>query len=69
MLYYTSELEEVQRVCDRAIVIFGGRVVDVLPTDIADEAALTRASYGLPRHVHQDVGILAGASSNPGGAP
>ena len=24
VLYYTSELEEVQRVCDRAIVIFGG---------------------------------------------
>nr|WP_281380088.1 sugar ABC transporter ATP-binding protein [Prosthecomicrobium pneumaticum] len=49
VLYYTSELEEVQRVCDRAIVVFGGRVVDVLPVEIADEAALTRAAYGLPR--------------------
>ena len=49
MLFYTSELEEVQLVCDRAIVIFGGRVVDVLPVEIADEAALTRAAYGLPR--------------------
>ncbi|MCX5516304.1 sugar ABC transporter ATP-binding protein [Kaistia algarum] len=49
VLYYTSELEEVQRVCDRAIVIFGGRVVDILPIEIADEAALTRAAYGLPR--------------------
>lgn len=49
VLYYTSELEEVQRVCDRAIVIFGGRVVDVLPVELADEAALTRAAYGLPR--------------------
>ncbi len=68
VLYYTSELEEVQRVCDRAIVIFGGRVVDVLPTDIADEAALTRASYGLPRHAKDDVGILAGASNTPEGA-
>ena len=27
-------------VCDRAIVIFGGRVVDILPAEIADEAAL-----------------------------
>jgi len=49
VLYYTSELEEVQLVCDRAIVIFGGRVVDVLPVELADEAALTRAAYGLPR--------------------
>ena len=49
VLLYTSELEEVQRVCDRAVVIFGGRVVDVLPADIADEPALMRAAYGLPR--------------------
>ena len=49
MLFYTSELEEIQLACDRAIVIFGGRVVDVLPVEIADEAALTRAAYGLPR--------------------
>ena len=54
---YTSELAEVQMVCDRAVVIFGGRVVDVLPAAIADEAALTRAAYGLTR----DAGVLAGA--------
>ena len=50
ILFYTSELEEIQLVCDRAIVIFGGKVVDVLPAEIAGEAALTRAAYGLPRH-------------------
>jgi ribose transport system ATP-binding protein len=49
VLLYTSELEEVQLVCDRAVVIFAGRVVDILPADIADEATLTRAAYGLPR--------------------
>ena len=49
ILLYTSELEEVQLACDRAVVIFGGRVVDILPAAIADEAALTRAAYGLPR--------------------
>ena len=58
MLFYTSELEEVQLVCDRAVVIFGGRVVDVLPAEIADEAALTRAAYGLPRDAGR-VGMLA----------
>ena len=38
VLLYTSELEEVQLVCDRAVVIFGGRVVDIMPAEIADEA-------------------------------
>jgi ribose transport system ATP-binding protein len=66
VLYYTSELEEIQLACDRAIVIFGGRVVDVLPVEIADEAALTRAAYGLPRDA-ADAGVLA--SVQPGAAP
>ena len=67
VLYYTSELEEIQLVCDRAIAIFGGKVVDVLPVEIADEVALTRAAYGLPRDHAGDVGVLAGA--NAGAAP
>lgn len=49
ILLYTSELEEVQLACDRAIVIFGGRIVDVIPAAIADEPMLVRAAYGLPR--------------------
>lgn len=61
ILFYTSELEEIQRVCDRAIVIFGGKVVDIMPVEIADEPALTRAAYGLPRGVEADIGILANA--------
>ena len=59
VLFYTSEMEEVQRVCDRVIVIFGGRVVDTFPVEQADEAALMRAAYGLPRGAKADVGILA----------
>ncbi|TIP04707.1 MAG: sugar ABC transporter ATP-binding protein [Mesorhizobium sp.] len=59
VLFYTSEMEEVQRVCDRVIVIFGGRVVDTFPVEDADEAALMRAAYGLPRGAIADVGILA----------
>ena len=49
ILFYTSELEEVQLVADRVVVIFGGRVVDSFPAAIATEATLTRAAYGLPR--------------------
>jgi ribose transport system ATP-binding protein len=47
VLLLTSELEEIQRACDRAIVIFGGRVVDELPAARADEPALLRAAHGL----------------------
>jgi ribose transport system ATP-binding protein len=47
ILLYTSELKEVQLVCDRAIVIFGGEVVAELPAATADEAALLRAAHNL----------------------
>jgi ribose transport system ATP-binding protein len=47
VLFYTSELAEVRLACDRAVVIFGGRVVDVIEADVADEPALMRAAYGL----------------------
>jgi ribose transport system ATP-binding protein len=47
VLLYTSELKEVQLVCDRAIVIFGGRVVAEVGAADADEATLLRAAYHL----------------------
>jgi ribose transport system ATP-binding protein len=47
VLLYTSELKEVQLVCDRAIVIFGGRVVEEIAGAEADEARLLRAAYHL----------------------
>jgi ribose transport system ATP-binding protein len=47
VLLYTSELAEIQLACDRAIVIFGGRVTGELSRDQADEATLLRAAYGL----------------------
>jgi ribose transport system ATP-binding protein len=47
VLIYTSELKEVQLVCDRAIVIFGGEIVADLAGVDADEASLLRAAYNL----------------------
>lgn len=47
VLFYTSELKEVQLVCDRAIVIFGGRVVAEIAAADADEPSLLRAAYNL----------------------
>ncbi len=66
VLLYTSELEEVRLVCDRAVVIFAGRVVDILSADVADEAALMRAAYGLPRsEVGADTAPYPAASPGP----
>ena len=47
VLLYTSELKEVQLICDRAIVIFGGRVVAEIDASGADEPSLLRAAYNL----------------------
>ncbi|MFP5343413.1 MAG: sugar ABC transporter ATP-binding protein [Candidatus Limnocylindria bacterium] len=47
VILYTSELKEIQLACDRAIVIFGGRVVAQLDAGDADEASLLRAAYNL----------------------
>ncbi len=47
VLYYTSELAEVRLACDRAVVMFGGRVMGVVEAADADEQTLMRAAYGL----------------------
>ena len=47
VLLFTSELTEIPLACDRAIVLFGGRVVDEMPAGAADEGTLLRAAHGL----------------------
>lgn len=47
VLFYTSELDEVRLACDRAVVIFNGRVVEEIDAKDASDAALMRAAYGL----------------------
>jgi ribose transport system ATP-binding protein len=51
VLLFTSELPEIQIVCDRAVVLFGGKVVDEVEGATADEPTLLRAAHGLPRSV------------------
>ena len=46
VILYTSELKEISLACDRAIVIFGGRVVGEVDSQ-ADESTLLRAAYNL----------------------
>jgi ribose transport system ATP-binding protein len=66
VLLYTSELKEVQLVCDRAIVIFGGRVVAELPGVDADEPALLRAAYNLKADaVIPELAVTAGELEVP----
>jgi ribose transport system ATP-binding protein len=57
VLLLTSELEEIRRVCDRAIVVFGGKVVDEMSADVADEPTLLRSAHGL------DPAAAAGGAS------
>jgi ribose transport system ATP-binding protein len=47
VLLFTSELPEIRLACDRAIVLFGGRIVSEMPSAEADEARLLRAAHGL----------------------
>jgi ribose transport system ATP-binding protein len=47
VLIYTSELKEIPLVCDRAIVIFRGRVVNEVSGADADEPTLLRMAYNL----------------------
>jgi ribose transport system ATP-binding protein len=47
VLLFTSELPEIQLVCDRTIVVYRGSVTAEMPAADADEAALLRAAHGL----------------------
>jgi ribose transport system ATP-binding protein len=49
VLLFTSEMPEIQLACDRALVMFNGRIVAELPAHDATEAALLRAAHGLER--------------------
>src|SRR5271166_2975620 len=57
VLLFTSELPEIALVCDRAIVLFGGRIVAEMPASDADEGTLLRAAHGM--------GVAHGASAAP----
>jgi ribose transport system ATP-binding protein len=45
---FTSELPEIRLACDRAIVLFGGKISGEMAAADADEARLMRAAHGLP---------------------
>jgi len=69
VLLYTSELGEIQAVCDRVVVIFGGRIVDELPAAGADEPTLMRAAYALPpgTPMPEEVAAEEAAAGAPAG--
>ena len=47
VLLFTSELTEIQLVCDRVVVLHDGRISDRLPASEANEARLLRSAHGL----------------------
>ena len=64
VLLYTSELKEVQLACDRAVVIFGGRIVAEIAVADADEATLLRAAYDLrPEELMPEEVVLAAVAT------
>ena len=65
VLLYTSELEEIQLACDRAIVIFGAVVDEIAGTD-ADEATLLRAAHAASSRQTRDRSDER--AERPGGA-
>jgi ribose transport system ATP-binding protein len=75
VLLYTSELKEIQLVCDRAVVVFGGNVVAEIDAADADEPTLLRAAYNLqsdapmPEQVAAEVVAEASDASARGGTP
>jgi ribose transport system ATP-binding protein len=69
VLLYTSELKEIQLACDRAIVMFGGRVVAELDAAEADEPALLRAAYNLKSDAPIPEFAAAEATGGPDVAP
>ena len=51
ILLFTSELTEIPLVCDRVIVLYGGKVVGEMPAREATEATLLHAAHGLGQEV------------------
>lgn len=49
VLLFTSELPEIELVCDRVLVLYEGRIMRELPAAQADEATLLHAAHGLTR--------------------
>ena len=68
ILLYTSELKEIQLVCDRAIVIFGGKVVAEIDERDADEPRLLRAAYNLKADAELPEETIAESSGDGGHA-
>jgi len=68
VLLYTSELKEIQLVCDRSIVIFGGQVVEEISGTDADEATLLRAAYHLRSGAQLPEELVAAGTAEAAGA-
>ena len=47
VLLFTSELPEIRLACDRAIVLFAGRIAAEMAAETASEGRLLRAAHGL----------------------
>jgi ribose transport system ATP-binding protein len=51
VLLFTSELPEIQLVCDRTLVLYRGAITTEMPARDASEANLLRAAHGLDKEM------------------
>ena len=68
VLLFTSELPEIRLACDRAIVLFGGRISGEMPAAEADEARLLRAAHGLTARRGRSGARMTDAAARNNGA-
>ena len=61
ILFYTSDLNEIQLVCDRSIVIYGGQIVAEIDAAGADEPSLLRAAHNLKADAPLPEEVVAAA--------
>jgi ribose transport system ATP-binding protein len=66
VLLFTSELPEIRLACDRAIVLFGGRISGEMLAAEADGARLLQAAHGLTSADAQPVVSAGQGRANSG---
>jgi ABC-type uncharacterized transport system ATPase subunit len=58
VLLISEDLEELLRLCDRLAVMYGGRIMKVMPVEEANERLLGLLMAGVPEPVNADAGKL-----------
>jgi ribose transport system ATP-binding protein len=64
ILFYSTEITELVNLCDRVLVMYGGRIVEELEGDAIEEERIMRAALGGPRPVKASAAAANVAEGN-----